>query len=72
MFHLRPEGFSSTSTAQIVSEGNSFIWLDSSILTFVPMGYSKYLMKHSVVFQPTNMMHEMFTMRENPIDQIGG
>ena len=28
-------------------------------------------MKHSALFQPTKMMHEMFTMREKPSGKIG-
>ena len=64
IFHLRPGGLLSISTAQIVIVGNLAVWLECLMSTLAPCGKSKYLMKHSVLFQPTKMMHEIFTMSE--------
>ena len=64
IFHLRPGGVSSISTAQIVIVGNHAVWLESLMSTLAPCGKSKYLMKHSVLFQPTKMVQEMFTISE--------
>ena len=64
IFHLRPGGVSSTSIAQIVIVGNLAVWLECLMSTLAPCGKSKYLMKHSVLFQPTKMVHEMFTISE--------
>ena len=64
IFHLRPGGVSSTATAQIVIVGNLAVCLDCLMSTLAPCGKSKYFMKHSVLFQPTKMVQEMFTISE--------
>ena len=64
IFHLRPGGLSSISTAQIVIVGNHPVWLECMVSTLAPCGKSKYLMKHSALFQPTKMVQEMFTISE--------
>ena len=64
LFHLIPGGFLFVLAAQMVTVGNCAVFPESLISTLVPCGYSMYLMKHSVLFQLTKIMHEMFTMRE--------